>query len=177
MIRIIANLFGVLSTLCFIISFQIRSNRALYVIQAIANVFYGLQFYLLGATGGLFNMGLQIARNLLLLKIEDWKWLQWKGCAFVFCIPSLIYMIVNWHGPIDILPFIAFAVGTLAYWTNSAKMFRLSEIVCVSPAWLLYDFLEGAYGGMLTELVILGSVFVSIFRFGWKGLDDPDFKG
>lgn len=177
MIKIIANLFGVLSTLCFIISFQIKSNRALYLTQSIANVFYGLQFYLLGATGGLFNMALQIIRNMLLLKIEDWKWLQWKGWAPLFCIPSFIYMIVNWNGPIDILPFIAFAVGTIAYWTNSAKMFRLSEIVCVSPAWLLYDFLEGAYGGMLTELVILGSVFISIFRFGWKGLDDPDFKG
>ena len=32
------------------------------------------------------------------------------------------------------------------------------------------------YGGVLTELVILGSVFVSIYRFGWKGLDDPEFK-
>ena len=86
-------------------------------------------------------------------------------------------MIFTWGGPIDLIPFIAFTVGTLAFWTNSAKMFRLSEIVCVSPAWLLYDILTGAYGGVLTELVILGSVFVSIYRFGWKGLDDPEFKG
>ena len=175
MVKIIANLFGVLSTLCFIISFQIKSNRALYLTQSIANVFYGLQFYLLGATGGLFNMALQIIRNMLLLKIEDWKWLQWKGCAPVFCIPSLIYMFVNWSGPLDILPFIAFTVGTLAFWTNSAKMLRLCELVAVSPAWLLYDFITGAYGGILTELVILSSVVVSIIRFGWKGLDDPEF--
>ena len=144
--------------------------------QSVANVFYGTQFCLLGATGGLFNMAMQIFRNMLLLKINDWKWLQWKGCAPLFCIPSLIYMILQWGGPLDILPFIAFTVGTLAFWTNDAKMLRLCELVGVSPAWLLYDFITGAYGGILTELVILGSVVVSIVRFGWKGLEDPEFK-
>ena len=65
---LIANGFGLLSTLCFIISFQIKSNKKLYVVQSIANIFYGIQFYLLGAYGGLFNMAMQIFRNLLLCK-------------------------------------------------------------------------------------------------------------
>lgn len=176
MVKIIANGFGVLSTICFILSFQIKSNKALFIIQSIANVFYGVQFFLLGARGGLFNMGMQILRNMLLLKLDSWKWLHWKGCAPLFCIPSLIYMIITWHSWLDILPFIAFTVGTFAFWTNSAKMLRVSELICVSPAWLLYDFISGAYGGVLNELVILASVVVSIIRFGWKGLDDPDFK-
>ena len=176
MIKWIANGFGVLSTLCFIISFQIKSNRALFIVQSIANVFYGTQFYLLGATGGLFNMFMQIVRNLLLCKINDWKWLNWKGCAPIFCIPSLIYMIITWNSWLDILPFIAFSVGTFCFWTNSAKMLRLSELICVAPAWMLYDFISGAYGGVLNGLVILGSVVASIIRFGWKGLDDPEFK-
>ena len=177
MIKIIANLFGVLSTLSFIVSFQIKSNKALFLVQSLADVFYCIQFYLLGATGGLFNMGLQILRNLLLCKVETWTWLKWKGWGILFCVPSLIYMFVTWIGPMDIIPFVAYAVSTLAFFTNSAKLIRLSELVCVSPAWLFYDFMEGAYGGMLTECVILGSVIVSIIRFGWKGLDDPEFKG
>ena len=175
MIKIIANGFGVLSTLCFIISFQIKSNRALFIIQSVANVFYGIQFYLLGATGGLFNMALQIVRNLLLCRIDEWEWLRWKGWAALFCIPSLIYMILTWQSLLDILPFIAYTVGTFAFWTNSAKMLRVSELICVSPAWMLYDLISGAYGGVLNELVILASVVISIVRFGWKGLDDPDF--
>ena len=176
MMHWIANGFGVLSTVCFIISFQVKSNKGLFIIQSAANVFYGTQFYLLGARGGLFNMALQILRNMLLIRIDEWTWLKWKIWAPLFCVPSLIYMFVTWTGWIDILPFIAYTVGTFAYWTNNARMFRLSEIACVSPAWLLYDFLTGAYGGMLTELVILASVIVSIVRFGWKGLDDPEFR-
>ncbi|MBQ6402001.1 MAG: YgjV family protein [Firmicutes bacterium] len=173
---IIANAFGVLSTLCFIISFQVKSNRGLFVIQSIANVFYGVQFYLLGATGGLFNMGLQILRNMLLCKYNDWPWVRNWFVAILFCVPSLINMILTWESWLDLLPFIAMVVGTLTYWTNSAKNLRLGELFCVSPCWLLYDLMTKAYGGLLTELVILGSVIASIIRFGWKGLDDPSFK-
>ncbi|MDD4200452.1 MAG: YgjV family protein [Eubacteriales bacterium] len=175
MTKIIANGFGVISTICFIISFQIKSNRALYIVQTIANVFYCLQFLLIGAFGELFNMGLQIIRNLLLINYNKWSWLKWRGWAPVFCVPSIIYMLVTWTNPLDILPFLAYAVSTFAFFSNSAKFIRLSELFCVSPAWLVYDLIMGAYGGVLTEIVILGSVIVSIIRFGWKGLDSEDF--
>ena len=176
MIPIIANLFGVLSTICFIISFQVKSNKKLYLIQNLANVFYGTQFFLLGAYGGLFNMVMQILRNMLLLKKDDWKWLSWKGWAWILCLPSLIYLYFTWTSWIDLLPFIAYVGGTLGYWTNRAKILRLVELFCVAPAWLTYDFISAAYGGVLNELVILGSVILSIIRFGWKGLDDPSFN-
>jgi len=171
MIAIIANGFGLLSTLCFIISFQVKTNRRLFIMQSLANVFYGTQFYLLGATGGLFNMGMQIVRNMFLLKIHDWEWLKKPIVAPLFCVPSLIYMIITWHGLLDILPFIAMVVGTLCYWTYDARILRLSELACVAPAWLTYDIITGAYGGVVTELVIAGSVVASIIRFGWKNLD------
>ena len=177
MTHIIANGFGVLSTLCFIASFQVKSNKGLYLIQSVANVFYGIQFYLLGATGGLFNMGMQIVRNLLLCKKEEWKWLQHPAMAPLLCVPSLIYMIVTWNSLLDLLPFIAMTVGTFGYWTDSAKKLRVAELFGVSPAWMTYDLIEGAYGGVLNELVILASIVFSIIRFGWKGLDDPSFAG
>lgn len=177
MIHIIANGFGVLSTLCFILSFQVKSNKGLYIIQSVANVFYGIQFYLLGAVGGLFNMAMQIVRNLLLCRKKEWKRLKSPLIAPLLCVPSLIYMIVTWTGPLDLLPFLAMTVGTFGYWTNSAKKLRIAELVCVSPAWMTYDFIEHAYGGVLNELVILAAIVFSIIRFGWKGLDDPSFSG
>ena len=175
-IFLIANGFGLLSTLCFIISFQIKSKKKLFIVQSIANIFYGIQFYMLGAYGGLFNMWMQIFRNIFLIKKNEWKWLQWKGMATLLCVPSLIHLIMTWSGPMDLLPFIAYVGGTYCYWTSNATILRLSEIFCIAPAWLTYDFLNRAYGGVINELVILASVIISIVRFGWKGLDDPDFN-
>ena len=34
--------------------------------------------------------------------------------------------------------------------------------------------MQGAYGGVLNEAVILASIIFSIIRFGWKGLDELD---
>ena len=169
MITIIANGFGILSTLCFVVSFQVKSNKGLYIIQSVANVFYGIQFLLLGAYGGLFNMAIPIVRNLLLCKRSDWKWLHHPAMAPLLCTPSLIYMIAAWSGPIDLLPFISMAVGTFGYWTDDAKKLRLAEMFGVSPAWLVYDLLEGAHGGVINEAVILGSVVFSIVRLKKHG--------
>ena len=75
-----------------------------------------------------------------------------------------------------VLPFLAMVVGTFGYWTNNARKLRIAELACVIPAWMSYDFISRAYGGVLNELVILISIIVSIVRFGWKGLDDPNFN-
>ena len=173
---IIANVFGVLTALTLMLSFQIKSNKKLFVAQALANVFYSVQFLLLGAMGGLFNTVLRVFRNLLLSKVEDWKWLKWKGWALLFTIPSFVFMIVGWSGPVDILPFVATLASNFSYWSNNARTIRVAELACISPAWLIYDFLEGAYGGILNEALLMGSVIVSFIRFGWKGLDGSGNK-
>lgn len=170
-VKILANAFGVLSALTFVISFQIRSNRRLFAAQALANVFYALQFLLLGAAGGLFNTAVRIVRNLLLSRSDKWEWILKKYWAPVFCVPSLIFMILRWSGPADILPFVATVGSNLSYWSNDARKIRLAELGCVCPAWIVYDLLSGAYGGILNEVLLMGSVIVSFVRFGWKGLE------
>ena len=126
MMEIVANGFGVLSTLCFIASFQIKSNKALYGSQAAGTFFYGMQFLLLGATGGVVNMLMQVIRNLLLLKRNSWSWLSSIWFPVAVCIPGIIVMIATWNSLLDLLPFIAYAGVTFAYWSNSAKMIRMT---------------------------------------------------
>jgi len=175
-VQIIANVFGVLTALTFVISFQIRSNKKLFIVQALANTFYGVQFLLLGAWGGLFNTGIRIVRNLLLSRSDRWEWIRWKGWAPLFCVPSLIFMIVGWTGPVDILPFLATMASNLSYWSNDARKIRLAELGCICPSWIVYDLIEGAYGGILNEVLLMSSVIVSFVRFGWKGLEGSGDK-
>ena len=172
MLDIVANGFGVLSTLCFVASFQIRSNKGLFGMQAVATFCYGMQFVLLGAIGGAVGMAVQVIRNLLLLKKNEWGWLSSIWFPIITCIPSFVVMITTWQGLLDVLPFIAFVGINFTYWANNAKLIRIAELGCACPAWLIYDFASGAYAGILTELVIAGSVVASIIRFGWNGLDE-----
>ncbi len=50
----------------------------------------------------------------------------------------------------------------------------MSNLFCASPAWLLYDVMVGSAAGVVNELITLGSIIISIFRFGWKELGNPE---
>jgi hypothetical protein len=39
---------------------------------------------------------------------------------------------------------------------------------------MLYALISGSIGGFLNEVLIMSSILVSIRRFGWKALFDPD---
>ena len=165
---------GLIGVLCFILSFQIKSNRALYLTQGIGSAAFCVQFLLVGAYTGCLNLVLLVIRNITLIKINDWKWLQWKGWVVVLSIICFGIMILTWDGPVSILPFIAMTGSNIGMWTNNAQKIRLANLVCISPAWLIYDTIVGAYAGTLNECVVLGSIIVSIIRYGWKAMGDPN---
>ena len=54
----------------------------------------------------------------------------------------------------------------------------MSNLACASPCWLIYDILVGSWGGVLNESITLGSILLSIYRYGWKamGIQIPNFK-
>ena len=167
---------GLIGVLCFILSFQISSNRMLFLTQGLGCLAFSVQFLLVGAYTGCLNLIVIIIRNVLLMKFKDWKWVQWKGFVAVFGAMCFAVMLITWAGPLSILPFLAVAVGNIGMWTNNAQKIRLVNLVCSSPAWLVYDFIVGSYSGVLNECIVLASILVSIYRYGWRAMGDPDSK-
>ena len=165
---------GFLGVVCFILSFQIKSNRALFFMQMLGSAVFCLQFFLLGGISGCLSLLTFILRNVLLLQIHRWEWVAWKGWIGIFGIVYVVILVVAWQGPVSFLPFVAGVVSTIGAWTNNAQKIRLANLACVSPCWLVYDVLIGSWAGVLNESVILCSILVSIFRYGWKAMGDPD---
>ena len=108
------------------LSFQLKSNRALFLSQSLGSVMFGLQFLLLGSLSGCFSLLLVIVRNMLLVRYEQCAWVRWKGWIAVFSAFCIAILIFTWNGPLSILPYLAVQVGTIMYWTNNARMIRLS---------------------------------------------------
>ena len=165
---------GFLGVIAFIISYQIKSNRALYLFQLLGSLLFCIQFFMLGAYSGCFSMVLNILRYALLTKYNEWKWVQRKELPGIFCAAFAAVLIFTWAGPITILAFLASSVSTVFYWTNNAKYIRASNLFCASPCWLIYDIFAGSWGGVVNEVITLTSILVSIYRFGWKALGDPE---
>ena len=164
---------GFVGVAFFIVSYQIRSNKALFLCQMMGCLVFCVQFFIMGAYTGAVSLIINIIRNLLLVKRADWKWVDRKSTMLVILALLVVITIYTWDGIISLLPFIMVAVTTIGYWSNNAQKIRLSQFIG-SPCVLLYDALVGSWGGVLNETITLVSIIISVIRFGWKNMGRPD---
>ena len=164
---------GFVGVAFFIASYQIKSNKALFMCQMIGCIIFCVQFFILGAYTGAISLIINIIRNLLLVKRKDWKWVDRRSTMLVILALLAAMTIYTWDGTISLLPFISVAVTTIGYWSNNAQKIRLSQFIG-SPCTLLYDVLIRSWGGVLSETITLVSIIISVIRFGWKNMGRPD---
>lgn len=173
MSEIMIQAIGFVGVAFFIASYQIKSNKALFMCQMIGCIIFCIQFFLMGAYTGAVSLIINIIRNLLLVKAKEWKWVSSKWTMLVIIAMLAAMTIYTWDGLISLLPFISVAVTTVGYWTNNAQKIRLSQFIG-SPCTLVYDILIRSWGGVLSESITLISIIVSVIRFGWKNMGKPD---
>lgn len=106
---------GFLGVALFIISYQIQSNRALFLCQLTGCIVFCVQFFLMEAYTGAISLMVNIARNLLLLKSEDWKWAKSRAALAAILVLLLVMTIYTWAGWISLLPFASVAVTSMGY--------------------------------------------------------------
>ncbi|MDO4746012.1 MAG: YgjV family protein [Bacillota bacterium] len=172
---IIVQAIGLLGVVCFIFSFQIKSNKALFLFQMAGSALFCFQYLLMGALSGCGNYLLAIIRNIMLAKMDKYEVLRWKGWKYIFSVISLVILVFTWQGPLSLLPTIALIAGSFGLWTDNAQKIRLCNLVAVSPAYLIYGIFAGSIGAVLNEIFVLSSIIISIFRYGWKAMGDNSF--
>ena len=160
---------GFVGVALFIVSYQIKSNRALFFCQMLGCVIFCVQFFLLGAYTGAISLFINVLRNVLLLKANVWKWARSRVTLAVILLLLVLTTVFTWAGWISLLPFVSMAVTTIGYWTRNGQKIRLSQLIG-SPCTLLYDALIRSWGGALNEGIAIISILISIHRFGWKAL-------
>jgi hypothetical protein len=167
---------GFLALIMYLISYQFKSNRGLFAFQLLGALLFALQYVLMGATSGAASQVIKVARSLLLLKYNDWLWVRSKVPMLFFCGLYLLSTVLTWSSPLGLIILVASVVSTIAFWTNNARTIRVACLVCICPCWLIYGTFTGSLGSMFNEIFTIGSILISIHRFGWKALGEPQHK-
>ena len=162
---------GFIAVALFIASYQIKSNRWLFLLQLLGSLLFCIQFFMLGALSGCLSLVVNILRNALMMKYNDWKWVRKKWCPAMIVILFAVVLVLTWNGPVSLLAFTASVTSTIAYWTNSPRKIRMVNLLCASPCWLVYDVIVFSLGGIISESFTIVSILISLIRFGWKGLE------
>lgn len=115
---------GYLGLAAFVVSYQTRSNKKLYLIQLAGVLLFTLQFALLGAYSGCLSLALTAVRNSMLSKYGEWPWVRKKIWPVLLLLGFTAVLFFTWAGPASLLAWTASVVSTLCYWTNNACTLR-----------------------------------------------------
>lgn len=160
---------GLIGTVLFFLSYQFKSNKALFRVQFVSYVFYTIHFLLLGAVTGGISYVLNTVRSFCLG--SDNKFLRGKWMCGILCALQMLTLFLTWDGWLSLLPIGANIAATIGGYTYNPRKIRVVAMFINSPLWIIYNLAVGSWAGVLDELVTEGSLILSIWRYGWKNLD------
>lgn len=167
--NILIQLIGFVGTGCYLVSFQFKKNRHLFMMQTASYCFYTLHYFLLGALTGAGSYLINLVRSIFLS--SKWKWAHSNYACAALCITQIGIMYFTWAGWISLLPCIANIASTVGGYTDNARKIRSANMFINSPLFIIYAIIVGSWAGVVDELISEASIIISIIRYGWKNLD------
>ena len=166
--EILAQIIGILGTCAAFISFQLKENKKFFIVQATSGLMFALNFLLLGApTGCVLNL-INIYRGAVMAGGK-----RLHKLPFLISIQAIyiIATVFTYTNIFSVIALTAQLIGTLAMWSNNGKTIRILQLFCVSPLWLVHNIFVFSIGGIVCEVFNIGSIIVSLIRFGKKGFE------
>ena len=166
--EILAQIIGILGTCAAFISFQLKENKKFFILQATSGLMFALNFLLLGApTGCVLNL-INIYRGAVMAGGK-----RLHKLPFLISIQAIyiIATVFTYTNIFSVIALTAQLIGTLAMWSNNGKTIRILQLFCVSPLWLVHNIFVFSIGGIVCEVFNIGSIIVSLIRFGKKGFE------
>lgn len=167
-IEIAAQAFGIVGSIVYLISFQIKKNRPFFVAQCMGSFLFMMNYLLLGAyTGCIMNLlGVIRAAALAAGGKFHHKAILWSLDAVY-----LIATVATFAGLPSVLVLIAMIASTHAMWTEKGKIIRYVQLGISSPCWLTHNIMVVSIGGVICEIGNITSTVISILRFRKTGYE------
>ena len=164
--EVIAQAFGILGSVVYLISFQIKKNRPFFATQCLGSFLFMMNYLLLGAyTGCLMNtMGVIRAGCLAAGGKFHHKAIPW-----VMDVVYVTATVLTFEGVPSVLVLVAMICSTHALWTKKGNLIRYVQLGVTSPCWLVHNIMVFSIGGILCEIGNIISTVVSLFRFRKTG--------
>lgn len=165
----IAQILGGIAVLLTFISYQVKTQKQILLLQFISTLLMTIQFGLLGATTGMALNFVCLLRNIAFY-LKERKLFSHPAVPYIFSIVTVVYGFFTWQGFHSLLPIIALAINTVML-SLDPKTLRKS-ILLTSSMLLIYDLIVSSWGGALNEAVAIMSSIISLVRFQKKQTEE-----
>lgn len=165
--NLLAQLFGLMASLCTIISSQRRYKTEILLLLLLGECFFAFNFLFLGAYSG-FLMSLIAA---IITTISYLYSRINKRIPTILIIAIIVLLIIAgfscYQKITDILPVISLILYVILVIQKKEKNIRRISLVSAS-LWIIYDISVGAYVGMISDTLYIISSFTAIIRYDSK---------
>lgn len=165
---VVAQLISISASLLTIFSFQFKKNSTLFIMQGIGALLFAISFAMLNVhTAAVLNL-LNVFRGYIFAFSPK------NIRTLLMIVLQLMYItatVLTFGGALSVLVMIAQIAGTLAMWSENGKIIRLSQMLVVSPIWLINNILAKSIGGIFSDSFCIISSIVSILRYGINGFE------
>lgn len=172
--ELIGQGFGILGLLIIVYSFQAKQNKHFFILQGLGSFLFFMNFLLIGAiAGALFNLT-NFVRGVLFAKNTRKVWklvlteVLYTGC-FAFSLSLLhgdVFQII-----LSALPYAALVLMSVFMWKGNGKHIRYSQVIYMSPAWIIHNIFNFTLGGLLCECFNMVSSVIALIRYRKEGFD------
>lgn len=160
--EIFIQVLGIIGIIASILSFQCKDHKRLMILRTVNEMFFAVQYGLLGAfTGMLMNL-IGSTRNLVFAKMVEQK-KDTKAMRVLFSVLFLVFVFFTWDGFKSILVGVAKVISTIAYGCNNTFIVRVL-VLFTSSSWLIYNLSVGSLAGAVCEALTLISIVVALIR-------------
>ena len=160
---VIGQIMGCLAVMLGFVSFQMRTQKQLLVVQTATTIAFCIHYYLIGATSGLMLNLLGIVRNLAYYH-KDKPFFSGKKCPIFFAAVMGVVGMLSWQGYYSIFIVLGLVINTVCLSFSNPQSIRKSILVS-SPLVLIYDAFVLSIGGVIYESVVIVSSVIGIIRY------------
>lgn len=158
---ILDQAFGILATICTVVSMQLKKKRPLMILQTASEAFIVAQYFVKNAiTGSLMSLT-SFVRNIIFTKYGNRRAPLW----ILICIYIVMTILtaISWAGPLSILPYAGSLIYAFTLWCGKVKWIRFGNAVGNTP-YLLYTFLTGNYALFIMTAFEVASSAIGFIR-------------
>ena len=162
----IGQIIGFIAMAIIVASYQQKSHKNILTFQMVSGLLFTVHYLLLGAyTGAVMNL-LGAFRSLVYSNRSK-KWASSVIWPICFSVAFLISGILTWDNVFSVFPLIAMLMSSVVLWIQQPKINRMLSLP-TSSFWLIYNIKTLSYPGIITEIFVLGSIIIGIFRLDIK---------
>ena len=167
--KTIAFIVGILAVTLYFLGYLQKKRRNIIIINATSRLLYIIQYILLGAIeGAVLDIAGIVSSLLAQRKDNSFIKKHLKAVVVAVNIFIIIMGLTLYKNIFSLLPIIGVLLHTGAFWIDNEKQIRRVSFLG-SPFWLVYNFVSGAYGSCIGDVLSMISIGISMIRYDIKG--------